>query len=244
MQCLHVMPRGLWANTYTENSPESGAEGWRSLACHRKVHTGTLSPGSCAQVTAKGRWGTVPGLKIHSQVPRVAAKHRVKLMANKLCVFPEQWKCGNSGRKSLEDLQEAWIWRTKEPKLVMSMRNFHEFSNLVLFCWARLPDIRALHAAGVYCCSKALWEHHLSCSTIGQRSWKLKLRLSLVQINRNTKEKSCTWSSAFFPFCYLHEIQFCPSAIFFKDDQHSFLWCMQRISLPSQAKKGSTLYSE
>lgn len=153
-------------------------------------------------------------------------------------------KCGNSGRKSLEDLQEAWIWRTKEPKLVMSMRDFHEFSNLVLFCWARLPDIRALHAAGVYCCSKALWEHHLSCSTIGQRSWKLKLRLSLVQINRNTKEKSCTWSSAFFPFCYLHEIQFCPSAIFFKDDQHSFLWCMQRISLPSQAKKGSTLYSE
>lgn len=41
---------------------------WRGgyLSCHRKVYTGTLFPSTCAQITAKGTWGTVPGLKIHS----------------------------------------------------------------------------------------------------------------------------------------------------------------------------------
>lgn len=45
-----------------------GEWGWWQgyLSCHRKIHTGTPSPGTCAQITAKGRWGTVPGLKIHS----------------------------------------------------------------------------------------------------------------------------------------------------------------------------------
>lgn len=87
-------------------------------------------------------------------------------------------------------------------------------NNSVLFCWVRLPDLHVLCAAGVYCSSKALQEHYLSCSTIGQKSWQLKLRISLVQINKNTKERSCGWSSAFLLFHYLHEIQFCPSTVF------------------------------
>lgn len=45
---------------------------------------------------------------------------------------------------------------------------------------------------------KGLQEHHLSCRTMGLRSWKLKLRILLVEINRNTRKTAVGEELIFF----------------------------------------------
>lgn len=50
--------------------------------------------------------------------------------------------------------QRAWTANVQE-KLSWIL-----WINWCYFAWARLPDIHVLHAAGVCCSSKALWEHH------------------------------------------------------------------------------------
>lgn len=190
----------------------------------------------------------------HSQVLRGAAKHHVKFMAHECCVFLKQWEVWKCGKKILRG-----IFMRHEYKKPRS-----------LSCWCPWPTFVKSWNNLVILLRKIPWYIFMSCTvlepsalprlyrniicsagTTMQKSWKLKLRILLVQIRRNTKEKSCSWSTDFLLFYNLCEIQFNASEalgfwnIFFQSCSNQlFLCCMKCVSFLSQAQRGSALYYE